>query len=142
MTTQKNNDPYGVFCVASHQYLSHIHELDLRWERANEIYNEFCESDYNVATKSELDCINEYMDFFYSNQKKYHNTKGEMHTIADLKEAIKNLDDNDVLAMETIDTETGDAIDLFPFYLDVIDGIKLNDGSVVREVRLCQLNNK
>ncbi len=62
-------------------------------------------------------------------------------TIGQLREAIKDLDDNDQLALETIHLDTGDTEDLYPFYIDVIDGIKLNDGTKVREVRFCQMDN-
>jgi hypothetical protein len=62
-------------------------------------------------------------------------------TIGQLREAIEHLDDNDQLALEATDLDTGDAQDLYPFYIDVIDGIKLNDGTEVREVRFCQMDN-
>jgi hypothetical protein len=62
-------------------------------------------------------------------------------TIKDLKEAIKQLSDNDQVVIETTDLSTGDAIDLYPFYVDVIDGIELTDGSKVSEVRFCQMDN-
>jgi hypothetical protein len=60
--------------------------------------------------------------------------------IGDLRE-LKNLDDNDCVVIETTDLETGDAIDLYPFYIDVIDNIHLMDGTVIKEVRFCQMNN-
>jgi hypothetical protein len=62
-------------------------------------------------------------------------------TIGQLREAIEHLDDNDQLALEATDLDTGDAKDLYPFYIDVIDGIKLDDGTEVREVRFCQMDN-
>ncbi len=62
-------------------------------------------------------------------------------TIGQLREAIKHLDENDLLALETTNLDTGDAQDLYPFYIDVIDGIKLDDGTEVREVRFCQMDN-
>jgi hypothetical protein len=34
----------------------------------------------------------------------------------DLRELIKDLDDNDCVVIETTDLETGDAIDLYPLY--------------------------
>jgi hypothetical protein len=63
-------------------------------------------------------------------------------TIGQLREAIKDLNDNDQVVIETTDLETGDAQDLYPFYIDTIDGIKLEDGSEVSEIRFCQMNNE
>ena len=62
-------------------------------------------------------------------------------TIGDLKEAISHLSDNDLVVIETTDLSTGDAMDLYPFYVDVIDGIQLTDGSEISEVRFCQMDN-
>ncbi len=62
-------------------------------------------------------------------------------TIGDLKEAISHLSDNDLVVIETTDLSTGDAIDLYPFYVDEIEGIELADGSIVSEVRFCQMDN-
>jgi hypothetical protein len=62
-------------------------------------------------------------------------------TIGDLKEAISHLSDSDFVVLETTDLSTGDAIDLYPFYIDVIDGIQLTDGNIVSEVRFCQMDN-
>ena len=62
-------------------------------------------------------------------------------TIKDLKEAIIHLSDNDYVVIETTDLSTGDAIDLYPFYVDIIEAIELTDGSKVNEVRFCQMDN-
>jgi hypothetical protein len=62
-------------------------------------------------------------------------------TIGQLREAIKNFDDNDQVVFEQTDLDTGDAEDLYPFCIDVYEGIKLNDGTEVREVRFCQMDN-
>jgi len=62
-------------------------------------------------------------------------------TIGELREAISHLSDNDCVVLETTDLDTGDAIDLFPFYIDVIDGIQLTNGKTISEVRLCQMDN-
>jgi hypothetical protein len=35
--------------------------LDVRWEESITEYNKFLNSEYNVDTKSELDCIDEYI---------------------------------------------------------------------------------
>lgn len=65
-----------------------------------------------------------------------------IQTVGDLKEFLNTLNDDDQVCIETIDLETGDVSDLFPFYIDVIDGIELTDGSVINEVRFCQQDNK
>jgi hypothetical protein len=57
-------------------------------------------------------------------------------TVGQLKEALAELDDNDLLTVEVND-ENGDLVDLFNFHIDVIDGIELTYGDVVREVRFC-----
>lgn len=65
-----------------------------------------------------------------------------IRTIGDLRKAISHMNDDDLVVMETTDLSTGDAIDLFPFYVDVIDGIELKDGSIVSEIRFCQMPNE
>ena len=62
-------------------------------------------------------------------------------TIGNLREAISHLSDSDLVVLETTDLSTGDAIDLFPFYIDVIDGIQTTDGNTICEVRICQMDN-
>lgn len=64
----------------------------------------------------------------------------KIHTIGQLRELIADLSDDDILCIESCDDE-GNAQDLFPMYVDVIDGIELLDGSVVNEVRFCQMPN-
>lgn len=61
------NHYYPVFCVASRILAQEPYEdLDSAWERAHEHYQEFLDSEFNVSTKSELDCIHAYMDKVYS----------------------------------------------------------------------------
>jgi hypothetical protein len=62
-------------------------------------------------------------------------------TKKELLEALESCGDNDQVCIETTDMSTGDAIDLYPFYIDIIGGIKLNDGSIVNEIRFCQQPN-
>lgn len=62
-------------------------------------------------------------------------------TVGQLRELIKDLDDHDQICIETIDLETGDVDDLYPMCVDVIDGIRLQDDTIVREVRFCQRDN-
>ncbi len=58
-------------------------------------------------------------------------------TVGELRELMSELDDHDQVVVETCDEE-GDVVDLYPMSLDIIDGIKLTDGTEVREVRFCQ----
>ena len=62
----------------------------------------------------------------------------QINTIAELREFIHYLGDEDQVVIETIDTETGDVQDLYNMHIDVIDGIELTDGRVVSEIRFCQ----
>ena len=61
-------------------------------------------------------------------------------TIRELKEALASFDDKDQVVLATTDLNTGDEIDLYPFYIDKIDGIQLTNGDTVSEIRLCQTN--
>jgi hypothetical protein len=64
-----------------------------------------------------------------------------LHTVGELRSLMQDLDDQDQICIETIDLETGDVQDLYPLYMDVIDGITLTNGQNVREVRFCQMPN-
>jgi len=56
-------------------------------------------------------------------------------TIGDLREAIKDFSDNDSLCVEIHEGVRYE--DLYEATIDVIEGIELQDGSVINEVRLC-----
>lgn len=62
-------------------------------------------------------------------------------SVGDLRSILAEFDDNDAVVIETVDMETGDSIDLFPFYIDVIPDIKLENGYTIREIRLVQASN-
>ena len=62
-------------------------------------------------------------------------------TVGALKAFLNTLKNDDLVVMETIDLETGDVQDLYPFHMDVIDGIELTDGRTVSEIRFCQESN-
>jgi len=64
-----------------------------------------------------------------------------IYRMAELRYLIEGLDDDDQICIETIDLETGDTQDLYPMYVDVIENVRLTDGSIVREVRFCQRPN-
>jgi two-component SAPR family response regulator len=57
-------------------------------------------------------------------------------TVKELKKILEKLNDNDDLVIETID-DNGDAIDLYPMYVDVIEVSK-----GFNEVRLCQMSQE
>lgn len=63
-----------------------------------------------------------------------------LYNIGELRYLLEGLDDHDQVVVETCD-ENGDVCDLYPMSLDVIDGIRLTDGTTVREVRFCQRPN-
>ena len=50
---------YGVFCIASQ--LKDERNLDVIWETAIKLYDEFLMSEYNDHNESELECINRFM---------------------------------------------------------------------------------
>ena len=62
-------------------------------------------------------------------------------TVGQLRLIMSDLDDHDQVCIEAIDLETGDVQDLYPMNVDVIDGIRLTDDTIVREVRFCQMMN-
>jgi hypothetical protein len=53
------NNYYGVFCIASQ--LNEERNLDVIWETAIKLYDEFLVSEYNDHNESELECINRFM---------------------------------------------------------------------------------
>lgn len=58
-------NPYSIFCIAA-TLLSNDPslnlELDRCWEEATELYKRFLDSEFNDLNRSELDCINEFMN--------------------------------------------------------------------------------
>jgi len=63
-----------------------------------------------------------------------------IYRMAELRYLLEGLDDHDQVCVEACDEE-GDVEDLYPMSIDVIDGIELTDGTIVREVRFCQRPN-
>jgi hypothetical protein len=59
----------------------------------------------------------------------------KIYVIGELRELTAHLDSKDQICIEGLDT------DLYPMYVDIIEGIQLTDGSIVREVRFCQMPN-
>jgi hypothetical protein len=58
-----------------------------------------------------------------------------IYTIGDLREAIKDLNNYDALVVEIHEGERSE--DLYTPSIDIIEGIKMEDGTTIREVRLC-----
>ena len=56
-------------------------------------------------------------------------------TIAELRQAISQFNDNDLVVVEIHEGSRSE--DLYEFYVDNIDNVKLMDGSEVTEVRIC-----
>jgi SepF-like predicted cell division protein (DUF552 family) len=65
----------------------------------------------------------------------------QINTVGALKAFLSTLKDDDLTILEAIDLQTGDVQDLYPFHMDVIDGIELTDGRTVSEIRFCQETN-
>ena len=65
-TSINHQDSYGVFCMADRLIdlgLSNLNDgLDVVWEESITEYNKFLNSKFNVDSKSELDCIDEYFN--------------------------------------------------------------------------------
>jgi hypothetical protein len=55
------SDSYGVFCMAMVMEKHNTMELDVWWDKAIELYDEFVNSEFNDFNQSELDCINRFM---------------------------------------------------------------------------------
>jgi hypothetical protein len=55
------NNSYGVFCMAILMKKQNTMELDVWWDKAIELYNEFEKSKFNDSNQSELDCINQFI---------------------------------------------------------------------------------
>lgn len=67
MKSHKHQDSYGVFCMSDRLLAFDIcdiddNDLDARWSKAIREYEKFLGSEFNVDTKSELDCIDEYLN--------------------------------------------------------------------------------
>jgi hypothetical protein len=55
------NNSYGVFYMAILMKKQNTMELDVWWDKAIELYNEFEKSKFNNSNQSELDCINQFI---------------------------------------------------------------------------------
>ena len=56
-------------------------------------------------------------------------------TIAELKQAIQQFNDNDIVVVEIHEGSRNE--DLYDFYVDLIQGVSLSTGEIVSEVRIC-----
>jgi hypothetical protein len=55
------DNSYSIFCIASQLLEGNERDLDVIWETATKLYDEFLNSKFNDYNKSELDCINEFL---------------------------------------------------------------------------------
>ena len=60
MKENRSSDYYGVFCIAIQLEQNH-RELDVLWDKALKLYDEFKNSEFNNPEESELECINEFL---------------------------------------------------------------------------------
>jgi|APGre2960657404_1045060.scaffolds.fasta_scaffold81862_2 hypothetical protein len=56
-------------------------------------------------------------------------------TIAELRQAISQFNDNDLVVVEIHEGSRSE--DLYEFHVDNVNNVKLMDGSEVTEVRIC-----
>jgi hypothetical protein len=56
------NESYPIFCIAAQLLKGRENELDLVWSDAVELHSEFILSEFNDSNKSEIDCINEFLN--------------------------------------------------------------------------------
>jgi hypothetical protein len=55
------NNSYSIFCMAMVMEKQNTMELDVWWDKAIELYDEFANSKFNDFNQSELDCMNQFM---------------------------------------------------------------------------------
>jgi hypothetical protein len=55
------NNSYGIFCIAMTMKDQNTKQMDVWWDKAIELYDEFVNSEFNDYNQSELDCINQFM---------------------------------------------------------------------------------
>jgi hypothetical protein len=65
----------------------------------------------------------------------------EIQTLGQVRDLIAHLNDNDLVVIDACD-DNGDFKDLYPMSIDIIEGIRLEDGSIVNEVLFSQKPNK
>jgi hypothetical protein len=63
------------------------------------------------------------------------NKPEKIYTIGELRKAISEFNDDDIVVVEIHEGIRGE--DLYEFDIDVIDGVKLTDGTTISEVRIC-----
>lgn len=57
------NNSYGIFCMAMamNKEDQNTTQMDVWWDKAIELYDEFANSEFNDYNQSEVDCINQFM---------------------------------------------------------------------------------
>jgi hypothetical protein len=56
------NESYPIFCIAAQLSNGRENELELVWWDAVELYFEFLNSKFNDPNKSEIECINNFLN--------------------------------------------------------------------------------
>ena len=110
-----------------------------------DIQDNFCDDcDCNVTTSNSQVDVNDPKykteDFICTDglDGMYGNT---LNTVGELRDAMSELSDDDLITLITIDLESGDEQDHYPMHLDVIGGIELTTGQVINEVQFVQERN-
>jgi len=62
MKLQIMNESYPIFCIAAQLLKDRDNEIDLVWSDAVELYAEFILSEFNDSNKSEIECINNFLN--------------------------------------------------------------------------------
>jgi len=100
---------YSIFCIASQLLTDNERELDVVWQNATELYNEFLNSSFDNVNESELDCINNFLTYKNNTMEKdvytydFNDWVNEMLNqsdyteleLLDFKEHYQNLLDDD-----------------------------------------------
>ena len=68
-----------------------------------------------------------------------HAPLGKM-TKGELIEALSGYADDDIIVVEVHDTVLHE--DLYDFTIDVVEGLQMMDGSVIREIRICPVQHQ
>jgi len=113
-----------------------VHEHVIKEQTNNNPLYENVQYHYCIACDAGQPVLNDVCLVCGSNV--YPEIGKKVISIGEIRELINDLDNHDIAVLETCD-ENGDAQDLYPMYIDVIEGIELKNGKVVREVRFCQM---
>lgn len=60
-----------------HRFITHELEYDIAWESGKQLYAEFTKSEFNVDSKSEYDCIEDFLNKKEEDVKYYANHRSK-----------------------------------------------------------------